>query len=167
VGRVWDQPPACAELGVGLGGRRGFMQRDGGARAVERESAGDEEEVGPSVRAPRVGHMDAPGVRTARAQGAHPAGRRIQRETPDFFSIKFFGSGIVYPTGGCYSVPLCAVNSPARSLSVLKYRGTVIQGGWIQGAKGVCRVRIQVHCASGPCHPPQVVGGGQVLLSSR
>ena len=84
-----------------------------------------------------------------------------------FFLIKFFGSGIVYPTGGCYSVPLCAVNSPARSLSVLKYRGTVIQGGWIQGAKGVCRVRIQVHCASGPCHPPQVVGGGQVLLSSR
>jgi hypothetical protein len=36
----------------------------------------------------------------------------------------------------------------------------------IQGEKGRGRVRIQVHCISGPCHPPQV-GGGSVLLLIR
>jgi hypothetical protein len=28
-----------------------------------------------------------------------------------------------------------------------------------RGVKGAGRVRIQVHCISGPCHPPQAAGG--------
>jgi hypothetical protein len=34
----------------------------------------------------------------------------------------------------------------------------------IQGDQGRGRIRIQVCCTSGPCHPPQVRGGSVLLL---
>jgi hypothetical protein len=49
----------------------------------------------------------------------------------------------------------------------LPYRLPVDFGDRIRGVKGRGWVRIQVHCISGPCHPPQVGGGSVVLLIIR